>query len=156
MIASLATYRRAHAYVGLAHRLREELDWLRVALGCPEDFRGMCSIASYALKVAMGRAGDRATLVFGTHAYGFAGHCWVEWRGLVLDPTHSQFGAPDVLVAPRSSAAFDDYCEDHRGPDAWGALREFDNGAPKFAREARRAADRAVGRRRRMAWEARA
>jgi len=73
---------------------------LKIRLRC-EDYVGsrgyfasnlgsMCGIASYALKEALDCAHIDVILIYGF--YEETGHCWLEYRDVIIDITATQFG----------------------------------------------------------------
>lgn len=68
-----------------------------------KDLMGACAIASYTLWKALKVLGyEKANLVcVSTIDYG---HCWVEYRGYVIDITATQFAGPEIAVFQRRKA----------------------------------------------------
>lgn len=60
------------------------------------DLCGACAIASFGLWEKLILEGYWPDLVFGQ--YHNRDHCWVTLDGCVYDPTHCQFGSPNVFA----------------------------------------------------------
>tara|TARA_R110000824_G_scaffold201667_4_gene385776 strand:- start:2562 stop:3011 length:450 start_codon:yes stop_codon:yes gene_type:complete len=69
-----------------------------------KDMKGMYLCASQVLREVLRRKGIRAYVCTRINWYCFS-HTWVQVGATVVDVTHSQFGSPDILIAPCKSRA---------------------------------------------------
>jgi hypothetical protein len=136
-VISLNDFRRAEHFGRMGYAIRGELRHIvHRCDGFQSDFKGMCAVASVAMSIAMTRIGARPVFVLGMKYYpwGSVEHCFLEWRGFVIDVTHSQFGAPDVLVDRREHIrGIEDAV---RGPRARLAVDEWGLQSPRCHRGA--------------------
>ena len=85
------------------HIRRQVKRWVKNDPSISSDLTGACAIASNALWQTLRLLGyDKANLVcVSTIDYG---HCWVEYRGSVIDITASQFAGPEIAIFKRREA----------------------------------------------------
>lgn len=111
----------------------------------PDDFYidlcGACALASFTLTRALQLQGEEADFVEGY--YSGECHCWVVWKGRIVDITATQFdeSLPKIYIAKNDIS----YEQDHYGVEAikyvkkyWhksGLLKKYDKKIGKFLKK---------------------
>jgi len=80
-----------------------------------DDLDMMCGIASFTLEELLRRRGFKAKIIVGLYTGCY--HCWVEWRGWIIDITATQYGIKEGVHIVNSgdgsyefiSSVHDDY-----------------------------------------------
>lgn len=85
----------------LAHKIRRKSEIYARKHNYENNLEQLCMITSYALGKEMKKLGMRPKFIEGNNEVGCNLHCWIEWRGLVIDLTATQFGCPDKVFIKR-------------------------------------------------------